>query len=199
MLPHQASQPADRIVRICTALTNGPQGNNDPDHQPFTTLLLQLGGKSEDLRSGGDRSSCAFWSLRSLLARFWNPAFTGENARQHINMGLSYRAATKPAGYSFQHVQLLSGPYWRASSTRLHILRCLLGCRIKLHSIPRRRHMSPPPHPHFTFCRSPTLPCCCSSLDTHNPPPGQLSLLTLVVVKPPNASSVVQQEPRIPL
>ncbi|KAF2787281.1 hypothetical protein K505DRAFT_130134 [Melanomma pulvis-pyrius CBS 109.77] len=155
MLPHQASPPADRIVRICTALTNGPQGNNDPDHQPFTTLLLQLGGKSEDLRSGGDRSSCAFWSLRSLLARFSNPVFTGENARQHINMGLSYRAATKPAGYSFQHVQLLERPYWRASSTRLHILRCLLRSAAALnYSIPRQRHMSPPSPSPFHFLQA---------------------------------------------
>jgi hypothetical protein len=47
MLPYQALQCADRIVKICTALRNGPQGNDVPDHQPFTTLLLQLGGKSE--------------------------------------------------------------------------------------------------------------------------------------------------------
>lgn len=49
------------------------------------------------------------------------PVFTGQNARQHINMGLFHRAATKPAGYSFPHVQLPSASHWRGPlSMRLH-------------------------------------------------------------------------------
>lgn len=78
MLLYQAARRADRIGKICTALTNGPQGNDAPDHQPFTTLLLQLGGKSEIFALWWDRSNCAFCSLRSLLARFWYPLSTGE-------------------------------------------------------------------------------------------------------------------------
>lgn len=187
------------MAKICTALTNGPPNNDVPDHQPFTTLLLQLGGKSVFFALWWGSVKLCLLQSEVLLATFWNPLSTGEKTRQHITMGLSHRAATKPAAFSFGEDQLISDPYWRAILTQLHTLKCLLRSAAALIYTPSHGGGICPPHSHFTFCRPLTLPCCCSFLDSRTPPPGQLSLLTLVVVKPPNASIVVQQEPRIPL
>jgi hypothetical protein len=57
---------------------NGPQGNDAPDHQPFTTLLLQLGGKSEIFALWWRPVKPCLLQSDVLLARFWYPLSTGE-------------------------------------------------------------------------------------------------------------------------
>ena len=153
MLLYQASRRADRIGKICKALTNGPQGNDAPDHQPFTTLLLQLGGKSEIFALWWGPVKLCLLQSEVFASQILVPALDWRKTRQHINMGLSLRAATKPAAFSCQDDQLISDPCCRATSTQLHMLKCLLRSAVALIYTPSHSRGICPPHPHFTFCR----------------------------------------------
>ncbi|OAL52411.1 hypothetical protein IQ07DRAFT_370987 [Pyrenochaeta sp. DS3sAY3a] len=69
-------------------------------------------------------------------------------------MGLCYRAATRPADYSFQHVQSPLGSYWRAKSARLDTCyTCLLQYIAGSHSgnicHPPSPILSSAGYPHF--------------------------------------------------
>jgi len=131
-------------------------------------------------------------------SEFWNPP--SSLAKMHAStssMGLSHRAATAAADYSFPDVQLPSA------------LNCRRGCMSPdaccTQPVPINytlypavgKGICPPPLPSSNHPTTPspisrsagqlTLPCCCS-LSSIFPPsplqPRQLSLLTLVAVKP---------------
>jgi hypothetical protein len=83
-------------------------------------------------------------------------------------MGLSYRAATKPADYSFLDVLLPSEPNWGANLTQLHILRCLLHSATAINYTPShgRGKGRLPPIPIPISADPSPLPCCHSHFTT---------------------------------
>lgn len=112
-----------RSKRRHTALTSRAQDPSGP--QPSITLPLQQGGEL-------DADVCSRIPVKLSLIQFnvlpsqnsRTTAATGENARQHINMGLCPQSRNGACRLFISGCAIASGSYWRPSLERLHVLSC---------------------------------------------------------------------------